>query len=91
MEDVIKFTNEEQTKIKENSVKINNVFTQLGQLEIEKQNALDTFTNIKTQFLQDHAKLIAEQQKLFDDLNQKYGDGNYNPDTGEFTPLEKQG
>jgi len=35
-----------------------------------------------------HTELIDVEQTLFKELNKKYGDGNYNPETGEFTPIE---
>ena len=34
----------------------------------------------------DSIKFTEEEQELFSSLNEKYGDGSYDPDTGIFTP-----
>ena len=33
---------------------------------------------------------LEDTDEIIKTLNDKYGDGNYNPETGEFTPIEVQ-
>jgi len=66
----IKFTNDEIKQINDLRLEVSGVFTQLGQISIEKKK-----------------KLFVVEQELFKSLNKKYGDGNYNPENGVFTPL----
>ena len=33
---------------------------------------------------------VEKEQELFKGLNEKYGDGNFDPSTGEFTPTPKE-
>jgi len=35
-------------------------------------------------------KLVVDEQELFTTLNKKYGDGNFDPQTGVFTPSEEK-
>ena len=34
-----------------------------------------------------HSDLVITEETLFKGLNEKYGDGDFNPTTGEFTPI----
>jgi hypothetical protein len=34
--------------------------------------------------------LVNTELELFKNLNEKYGDGNYDPNTGIFTPINNQ-
>lgn len=89
MTKTIQFTEEEVSKINQLRVDVSNVFTQLGQLEIEKERRLKELDNIKKELLERHSSLQSVEDELFKGLNEKYGDGNYDPATNTFTPLEK--
>lgn len=90
MAETIKFTEEEQTSIKELRQQVTTLFTQLGQVRVERERRLTEIDNLESQLLTQHKELTEKEQELFKSLNEKYGDGNYNPETGEFTPIEQK-
>jgi len=90
MAEAIKFTEEEVTSINGLRQEVANVFTQLGQVAIEKKRRISEIEGVENQLLQKHAELQTQEQELFKSLNEKYGDGNYDPTTGEFTPTPKE-
>jgi septal ring factor EnvC (AmiA/AmiB activator) len=85
----IKFTEEEVGKINQLRQDVSNVFTQLGQLTVEREKRNEELDVIKKQLIETHKNLQSEEKKIFEGLNEKYGDGNYDPTTNTFTPLEK--
>ena len=90
MAEAIKFTEEEIQSINELRVEVSSVFTQLGQLQIEKQRRTQEIEGIESQLIQKHSELAQKERELFKGLNEKYGDGNFDPATGEFTPSPKE-
>lgn len=89
MAEAIKFTDEEINSINQLRQEVANIFTQLGQVSIEKKRRIDEIEGIESQLLQKHSELTTQEQELFKDLNEKYGDGNFDPQTGTFTPAPK--
>tara|TARA_Y100001937_G_scaffold122708_1_gene184330 strand:+ start:25 stop:324 length:300 start_codon:yes stop_codon:yes gene_type:complete len=89
-EKTIKFTKDEVSQINTLRQNVANVFTRLGQLQIEKKRRIEEIENLEKGILQEHSKLIEEENKIFQGLNEKYGDGNYDPNTNEFIPAEKE-
>lgn len=85
----IKFTEEEVGKINQLRQDVSNVFTQLGQLAIERKKRISEIDSIEQELLTKHSELQTSEQELFKGLNEKYGDGNYDPATNTFTPVEK--
>jgi predicted transcriptional regulator len=90
MAETIKFTEEEVNSINQLRLEVSNVFTQLGQLSIEKKRRMNELESVEAQLLQKHSELQQQEQELFKGLNEKYGDGNYDPQTGEFTPTPQE-
>lgn len=90
MAEAIKFTEEEIGQINQLRQDVSGVFTQLGQLSIERKRRIDELDNIQNQLVQKHSELQQQEQALFKGLNEKYGDGNFDPATGEFTPTPKE-
>lgn len=90
MAEAIKFTEEEVNSINQLRQDVANVFTQLGQVVIEKKKRISEIEGIESQLLQKHSELVTQEQELFKGLNEKYGDGNFDPQTGEFTPTPKE-
>lgn len=86
MADTIKFTEEEQQQILTLRQEVSQVFTQLGQVRVEKEKRLKEIKSFENQLLEKHGELSQKEQELFASLNEKYGDGSYDPDTGVFTP-----
>ncbi len=90
MMEQIKFTQEEINSINQLKTDVELVFTQLGQLSIERKRRNDEVDEIETQLFKQHQDLVEKEQELFKSLNEKYGDGNYDPNTGIFTPINNQ-
>lgn len=85
----IKFTDEEVSQINQLRNDVSSIFTQLGQLSIEKKRRIDEVESLENELLEKHSKLTETEQELFKTLNDKYGDGNYDPSTNTFIPVEK--
>jgi ribosomal protein S3AE len=78
MSQIIKLQEKELQDIKDAQTKITQLIYGLGQLEVQK-------TNILAQL--EEAQL--KQNTLGKDLQEKYGEGDINLETGEITPPEK--
>lgn len=78
MSKTIKLQEEELQNIKGAQTKITQLIYGLGQLEVQK-------TNVLTQL----EEAQVEQNKLGKELQEKYGEGNINLETGEITLTEK--
>jgi hypothetical protein len=89
MEEQIKFTEEEVKEINDLRFEVGSVFTQLGQIQIEKRKRLEELEQNETSLLEKYTELVAKEDILFKGLNEKYGDGDYDPNTGIFTPIQK--
>lgn len=90
MMEPIKFTEQEINSINQLKTDVELVFTQLGQLLIERKRRNDELDEIESEILKQHQGLVEKEQELFKSLNEKYGDGNYDPNTGIFTPINNQ-
>lgn len=86
MAEQVKFTEEEIKQINQLRQDVSEVFYQLGQLSIEKKRLVDEATEKENELFQKHIELIEFEQTLFKTLNGKYGDGDYDPLTGIFSP-----
>jgi predicted transcriptional regulator len=89
MAEEIKFTEDEVKQINQLRFDVGAVFTQLGQIQIEKRKRLEELEQNEESILSKYTELVAKEDTLFKELNEKYGDGDYDPTTGIFTPLEK--
>jgi hypothetical protein len=86
----IKFTQEEVEQINQLKNDVELVFLQMGQLSVERKRRNDELDAIETELFEKHTQLVKTEQELFLGLNEKYGDGNYDPITGIFTPINNQ-
>jgi hypothetical protein len=89
MAESIKFTEEEVSQINQLRQDVAEVFTKLGQVQIEKKKRIEEISNVENKLLQKHSSLVQLEQDIFKGLNEKYGDGNYDPTTNTFIPEEK--
>lgn len=85
----IKFTDEEVSQINQLRQDVSNVFTQLGQIAVERARTSKEIDLLESDLLKKHSELQQTEQDLFKSLNEKYGDGNYDPTTNTFIPVEK--
>ena len=90
MTEQIKFTEEEVGQINQLRNEVTQVFLQLGQLSLERKRKLDELDSLESQLQQTHQELVQREDVLFKSLNEKYGDGNYDPNTGIFTPIQQE-
>ena len=90
MTEQIKFTEEEVGQINQLRNEVTQVFLQLGQLSLERKRRLEELDSLESQLQQSHQELVQREETLFKSLNEKYGDGNYDPNTGIFTPIPKE-
>ena len=87
--DEVKFTEKELQTLNDLQVKYNTITNQFGQLAIAKLN-LDKQTEVvndqefKLQEELDQAR--EEEQKILNDITEKYGPGQLDPQSGVFTP-----
>jgi len=89
MTEQIKFTDEEIGQINKLREQFTQIFVQLGQVALEKKAKLDELNLLESQLIESHSKLVEEEEIIFKSLNEKYGDGDYDPNTGIFTPITK--
>ena len=86
---VIKFEKEEIDKIQKFKNDYADVTAKLGELEIEllvfeqQKKQLDSY---KEQLQQKYLQLRGDEVKLANELKEKYGDGEFDINTGIFTP-----
>ena len=90
MTEQIKFTEEEVGQINQLRNEVTQVFLQLGQLSLERKRRLEELDSLESQLQQSHQELVQREETLFKSLNEKYGDGNYDPNTGIFTPIQQE-
>lgn len=92
METTTKFSEEEMKSIQLIQQEYQNKVMQFGQVELEKivlkqreESLAQADANIKDEF----TKLQDKEKELIKTLNEKYGPGTLNPQTGEFRPAEQ--
>jgi hypothetical protein len=90
MENQIKFTDEEVQQINQLRNDLELVFIQLGQISVERKRRNDEIDAIEVEILEKHKEIVKKEEEIFKTLNEKYGDGNYDPTTGIFTPITNQ-
>jgi flagellar biosynthesis chaperone FliJ len=73
----MKLSEKELQKLKELQTKGNELIFSLGQIEAQKASVFNQIQEVQE-----------EQNKLGKELQEKYGDGNINLETGEFTKAE---
>ena len=76
-----KLTSEELEKLKNFQTQNNQITNSLGQIEIQKQ----VLESQKIDILQQLSKFQEESSELSKELQEKYGNGNIDIETGEFT------
>ena len=90
MSEVKKLTEEEITQIKELQKQYNKFVFDLGSIEAQLAEVNNTKTFMETEksnVLGDIKTLTAKEKELLSTLQEKYGMGNINIETGEITPF----
>lgn len=88
MSEVKQLTTEELQSIKDLQSQYNKYVFELGSVEAQLQNVIATKKAIETEkdnILEDIVKLGVKEKEIITALQEKYGVGNINPETGEIT------
>ena len=87
--DEIKFTEEELQELQGLQTGYQENQTQLGQLAVQRillDQQSDALETRKTEIEQEYEAVQQQERDLVQKLNEKYGPGSLNPETGVFTP-----
>ena len=90
MSEVKKLTEEEIAQIKEMQTQYNKFVFELGSIEAQLADMKahkEFMDSEKANTLSDIKSLTEKEKALLATLQEKYGDGNINIETGEITPL----
>ena len=90
MADEIKFTDEELKSLSELSQGYQNIQTGFGQLRVQKillEQQGESLEEAEVQMESDYKDNQETERKLVQELNEKYGPGQLDPQTGVFTPV----
>jgi chromosome segregation ATPase len=90
MTEIKKLTEEEITQIKELQQQYNKFVFELGSIEAQladMANQKEFMDTEKANVLSDIKTLTAKEKELLASLQEKYGVGNINIETGEITPF----
>ena len=87
--DEIKFTEKELQTLNDLQVKYNTITNQFGQLAIAKLN-LEKQTEVvndqEFKLQEDLEQAREQEQEILNDITEKYGPGQLDPQSGVFTP-----
>ena len=87
----IKFTQEELTQLQELQSGYKSIRDSFGTLEISKiqlEQRLESLSDEKLRLETQYNQIQVQENELVNELNEKYGAGNLNPETGVFTPTK---
>ena len=93
MADEIKFTDEELKSLQELSQSYQNIQASFGQLKVQKilnQQQADALEEAEVKMEADYKEMQDTERELVQQLNEKYGPGQLDPQTGVFTPVPQE-
>ena len=93
MADEIKFTDEELKSLQELSQNYQNIQASFGQLKVQKilnQQQAEALEEADVKMDADYKDIQDNERKLVEELNEKYGPGQLDPQTGVFTPTPQE-
>ena len=91
MEESIKFSEGEMNKMKEVQQEYQQKTAVFGQLSFQKfqiERQLETATAAEVTLKKEIVDLEQQERSLVKELNEKYGAGTLDPQTGEFKPAQ---
>lgn len=89
MSETKKFTQEEIDRIKDLRDANNAKISEFGQIEVEvliTSQRLESLSEAKNNTIKEYEELQESERNLVKELNEKYGDGTIDIQSGEFTP-----
>ena len=93
MAEEIKFSEEELKSLQELSQSYQNIQASFGQLKVQKilnQQQADALDEAEVKMDADYKDIQDNERKLVEELNEKYGPGQLDPQTGVFTPAPQE-
>ena len=93
MADEIKFTDEELKSLQELSQNYQNIQASFGQMKVQKilnQQQADALEEAEVKMDADYNDIQDKERELVQQLNEKYGPGQLDPQTGVFTPVPQE-
>ena len=86
MPEEVKFTEEELKQVQNIQVSYQNIQNQFGQLKLAQIRLDEQEVDLEEAL----KNIQSEEKKFHDGINEKYGQGSLNPETGVFTPTENK-
>ena len=93
MADEIKFTDEELKSLQDLSQNYQNIQTSFGQLRVQKilaEQQAEALEEAEVKMEADYKEMQDTERELVQQLNEKYGPGQLDPQTGVFTPIPQE-
>ena len=93
MADEIKFSDEELKSLQDLSQSYQNIQASFGQMKVQKilnQQQADALEEAEVKMDADYKDIQDSERKLVEELNEKYGPGQLDPQTGVFTPVPQE-
>ena len=93
MADEIKFSDEELKSLQELSQNYQNIQASFGQMKVQKilnQQQADALEEAGVKMDADYKDIQDKERELVQQLNEKYGPGQLDPQTGVFTPVPQE-
>ena len=81
-----KLTKEELETIDSIRNEASQIFFDLGRIAIRRRNVLNQIEDDEEKLENQHDDLVKKENDFYKTLQEKYGDGNIDPSTGEFIP-----
>ena len=91
MAEDIKFTEDEMTSLKQLQEDYTTTQAQLGQISVQRillNQQIDSLQQRQEQLEKEYVEVQQREQGLVKTLNDKYGQGQLDPNTGVFTPTK---
>ena len=89
----VKFTEDELKQLQGLQTSYQEKQLQFGQLKVQKlllQQQVDALEDTESKLEVDYSEVQETERGIVKQLNEKYGPGSLNPETGVFSPTEKQ-
>ena len=87
----VKFTDDELKQLQGLQTSYQEKQLQFGQLKVQRilhQQQSDALEEAEVRLEEDYKKVQETERGIVQQLNEKYGPGSLNPETGVFTPTE---
>jgi len=93
MADEIKFTDEELKSLSDLSQSYQSIQASFGQIRVQKilaEQQADALEEAEVKMEADYKEMQENERELVQQLNEKYGPGQLDPQTGVFTPVPQE-